>query len=74
MRLRAIATTVPMTVEDLMAESVLASGLHRLAIKDCSITLPADDLRPILVAAYDPENPDWTARIQFDDSSGFWIT
>ena len=61
------------TVDEILSDTAIGNGYHRWAVEGGSITVAAADLRPALEAAYDPNMPDWTALISYDEEDGFFV-
>jgi hypothetical protein len=69
------APTVNEVLESTCCAVLHASGvtLHDWAVEGGTIQVPASQLRPVLEAAYDPNMPDWTALISWDEEDGFHV-
>lgn len=58
------------TVDDIFDSTAIGNGYHQWAGPGGSIRVTADELRPALEAAYDPNMPDWPALLDWDDEAG----
>ena len=69
----------PPTVDEILSDTCCgvlhASGvtLHNWAVEGGTIQVTGLQLRPALEAAYDPNMPDWTALISWDEEDGFLV-
>ncbi len=61
------------TPEEMIDSTAIGCGFHSWGCETGSIRVTADELRPVLQAAYDPSMPDWPSLIGWDDESGFFI-
>ncbi len=61
------------TPDEMLDSTAIGCGFHSWGCETGSIRVTADELRPVLQAAYDPSMPDWPSLIGWDDESGFFI-
>ena len=61
------------TVQEVLDSTAIGNGLHRWGVIGGAIEVPTEELRPILEDAYDPNMPDWTALITWDEEDGFFV-
>ena len=61
------------TPDELLDSTAIGCGLHRWGVEGGSIQVAADELRPVLQEAYDPNMPDWPSLISWDDRYGWHV-
>lgn len=69
------APTVDEILSDTFTGYICAAGdrYHYWDTEGGRVSVPVSDLRPALEAAYDPNMPDWTALISWDEEDGFFV-
>ena len=56
-----------LTVDELLDSTAVGGGFHDWATDGAVVRVTADQLRPALEAAYDPDMPNWAALVDLDD-------